>query len=62
MIPVGGLGPKGGGMKSRASGELEGRLLLSAKKRARQSEYTTRRKGKVVIALDGQSTGMDADG
>ena len=57
----------GGGTKSRASGE--GRVLLSAKKRARQSEYA-RRKSKVVIAplvLDGRSTGpvpsgMDVDG
>jgi hypothetical protein len=56
-------------MKSRASGELEGKVLLSAKKRARQSEYA-RRKSKVVIAplvLDGRSAsavpgGMDADG
>lgn len=57
----------GGGTKSRASGG--GRVLLSAKKRARQSEYA-RRKSKVVIAplvLDGRSTGpvpsgMDVDG
>ena len=54
----------GGGTKSRASGE--GRVLLSAKKRARQSEYA-RRKSKVAIAplvLDGRSTasGMDVDG
>ena len=56
----------GGGTKSRASGEE--RVLLSAKKRARQSEYT-RRKSKVGIAplvLDGRFTGpvpsgMDVD-
>ena len=61
------LGAKSGGAKSRAS--AEGRVLLSAKKRARQSEYS-RRKSKVAIAplvLDGQSTGpvpngMDVDG
>jgi hypothetical protein len=51
----------GGGAKSRASG---GGVLLSAKKRARQSEYA-RRKSKVVIAplvLDGRSTSeMDVD-
>ena len=47
----------GGGTRSRASGG--GRVLLSAKKRARQSEYA-RRKSKVVIpplVLDGRSTG-----
>ena len=57
----------GGGTRSRASGG--GRVLLSAKKRARQSEYA-RRKSKVVIppfVLDGRSTGpvpsgMDVDG
>ena len=61
------LGAKGSGAKSRASDE--GRVLLSAKKRARQSEYA-RRKSKVIapMVLDGQSTrpevpsGMDVDG
>lgn len=56
----------GGGTRSRASGG--GRVLLSAKKRARQSEYA-RRKSKVVIAplvLEGRSSGsvpsgMDVD-
>ena len=56
----------GGGTKSRASGGES--VLLSAKKRARQSEYA-RRRSKVVIAplvLNGRSTGpvpngMDVD-
>jgi hypothetical protein len=52
----------GGGTKSRASGG--GSVLLSAKKRARQSEYA-RRRSKVVIAplvLNGRSTGPDPNG
>ena len=49
------LGAKGGGAKSRASSE--GRILLSAKKSARQSECA-RKKSKISapLVLDGRST------
>ena len=57
------LGTKGGGAKSRAS--AEGKALLSAKKRARQSEYA-RRKSKVAaiapLVLDGRYPVFKSDG